>query len=172
MSNMLYACSILYKTRLPFLLAFNKTDVVDWSFCKAWMADYEVFQSALDDEKADEQSYMDTLVSSMCLVLEEFYGNIKCVGVSAATGEGMEEFEKAVGECRQEWVDEYIGAARKKALLDSEKRRMKEDVDDDAAAALAHQEEEQEEVGNEVPQSAKREDESFARFLEKMKVNH
>lgn len=24
MSNMLYACSILYKTKLPFILAFNK----------------------------------------------------------------------------------------------------------------------------------------------------
>ena len=28
MSNMLYACSILYKSKLPFVLAFNKTDVV------------------------------------------------------------------------------------------------------------------------------------------------
>ena len=27
MSNMLYACGILYKTRLPMLLAFNKIDV-------------------------------------------------------------------------------------------------------------------------------------------------
>ena len=29
MSNMLYACSILYKTKLPFIVAMNKTDVVD-----------------------------------------------------------------------------------------------------------------------------------------------
>ena len=28
MSNMLYACSILYKTRLPFIIAMNKADVV------------------------------------------------------------------------------------------------------------------------------------------------
>ncbi|CAN7031985.1 unnamed protein product [Brassica rapa subsp. trilocularis] len=32
MSNMLYACSILYKTRLPLVLAFNKTDVADHKF--------------------------------------------------------------------------------------------------------------------------------------------
>ncbi|KAJ2475125.1 GPN-loop GTPase 1, partial [Coemansia sp. RSA 2320] len=32
MSNMMYACSILYKTQLPFLLAFNKTDVVSHEF--------------------------------------------------------------------------------------------------------------------------------------------
>lgn len=32
MSNMLYACSILYKTRLPLVLAFNKTDVAQHQF--------------------------------------------------------------------------------------------------------------------------------------------
>lgn len=28
MSNMLYACSILYKTKLPFLIAMNKVQVI------------------------------------------------------------------------------------------------------------------------------------------------
>lgn len=32
MSNMLYACSILYKTRLPLVLAFNKTDIAQHQF--------------------------------------------------------------------------------------------------------------------------------------------
>ncbi|RYQ92728.1 hypothetical protein Ahy_B09g098948 [Arachis hypogaea] len=32
MSNMLYACSILYKTRLPLILAFNKVDVAQHEF--------------------------------------------------------------------------------------------------------------------------------------------
>jgi hypothetical protein len=32
MSNMLYACSILYRTRLPIVLAFNKTDVAPHDF--------------------------------------------------------------------------------------------------------------------------------------------
>ncbi|KAI3882847.1 hypothetical protein MKW92_016928 [Papaver armeniacum] len=32
MSNMLYACSILYKTRLPSVLALNKTDVAQHEF--------------------------------------------------------------------------------------------------------------------------------------------
>ncbi|KAJ4835411.1 GPN-loop GTPase qqt2 [Turnera subulata] len=32
MSNMLYACSILYKTRLPLVLTFNKTDVAQHQF--------------------------------------------------------------------------------------------------------------------------------------------
>jgi hypothetical protein len=44
MSNMLYACSILYKTRLPMVLTFNKTDVVPHAFAKGWMSDFEAFQ--------------------------------------------------------------------------------------------------------------------------------
>ena len=32
MSNMLYACSILYKTRLPLILTFNKVDVAAHEF--------------------------------------------------------------------------------------------------------------------------------------------
>ena len=34
MSNMLYACSILYKTKLPLLLVFNKTDVTPHAFAQ------------------------------------------------------------------------------------------------------------------------------------------
>lgn len=44
MSNMLYACSILYKARLPFVLAFNKTDVAPHDFALEWMEDFEAFQ--------------------------------------------------------------------------------------------------------------------------------
>ena len=44
MSNMLYACSILYKTKLPFIVAMNKTDVVDNKYAVEWMEDFEIFQ--------------------------------------------------------------------------------------------------------------------------------
>ena len=44
MSNMLYACSILYKSRLPFIIAYNKTDVEPHDFALEWMADFEAFQ--------------------------------------------------------------------------------------------------------------------------------
>ena len=44
MSNMLYACSILYKTKLPFIVAMNKIDVVDNKYAVEWMEDFEVFQ--------------------------------------------------------------------------------------------------------------------------------
>ncbi len=73
MSNMLYACSILYKTRLPFILVFNKTDVVSHAFAVKWMTDYEAFQLAVQEDT----SYMGSLVTSMSLVLEEFYSSLR-----------------------------------------------------------------------------------------------
>ncbi len=41
-------CSILYKTKLPFIVVLNKTDIVDHSFAEEWMRDFEVFQEALE----------------------------------------------------------------------------------------------------------------------------
>ena len=111
MSNMLYACSILYKTKLPFILVFNKTDVKEWGFAKEWMNDFEAFQEALmrrkggngSDAAESEGGYMTSLMSSMSLVLEEFYKNLRACGVSAMTGEGMEDFFTKVEEARQEY---------------------------------------------------------------------
>ncbi|KND02803.1 GTPase NPA3 [Spizellomyces punctatus DAOM BR117] len=103
MSNMLYACSILYKTKLPFVLVFNKTDVVSHEFAVEWMTDFEAFQAALEEDT----SYMGGLVSSMCLVLEEFYKGIRVAGVSAVTGAGMDELFTAFDEARKEYETEY-----------------------------------------------------------------
>jgi len=82
MSNMLYACSILYKTRLPFILVFNKTDVQKHDFALEWMNDFEEFQAALASHPATrdsdgEPTYMSSLMNSMSLVLDEFYKNLK-----------------------------------------------------------------------------------------------
>ncbi|CAM0140759.1 hypothetical protein VKS41_008029 [Umbelopsis sp. WA50703] len=103
MSNMLYACSILYKTKLPFILVFNKTDVVSHQFAVDWMTDFESFQQALQQDT----TYMSSLMNSMSLVLDEFYSHLKVVGVSAVTGEGMEEFFTAVDEATEEYEKEY-----------------------------------------------------------------
>ncbi|KAK6905402.1 XPA-binding protein 1 [Kwoniella mangroviensis CBS 10435] len=110
MSNMLYACSILYKTRLPFIIVFNKTDIQPHDFAIDWMKDFEAYQAALNDSGRNEHgetSYMNSLMSSMCLVLEEFYNNLRAVGVSAMTGEGMRGFFDAVEEARKEYESDY-----------------------------------------------------------------
>ncbi|QRV95723.1 ATP(GTP)-binding protein Fet5 [Ceratobasidium sp. AG-Ba] len=111
MSNMLYACSILYKTRLPFILVFNKTDVTPHDFAVEWMSDFEAFQAALasrEHRDADgEPTYMSSLMNSMSLVLDEFYRHLKAVGVSSATGAGVADFFKAVDEAREEYETQY-----------------------------------------------------------------
>ena len=68
MSNMLYACSILYKSKLPFVMAFNKADIVDAEKPISWMTDFEAFQ----EELLAHESMSSELVRSMSLVLEEF----------------------------------------------------------------------------------------------------
>ncbi|OQR66834.1 GPN-loop GTPase 1-like [Tropilaelaps mercedesae] len=103
MSNMLYACSILYKTRLPFVIVMNKVDVVSHSYAQEWMRDGEAFENAL----RQEASYISTLASSLNLVLDEFYKNIKSVGCSAITGLGCDEFLAAVEVARKEYETEY-----------------------------------------------------------------
>jgi len=77
--------SILYKTKLPFILVFNKTDVQRHDFALEWMQDFEAFQVALATHNgtrdADgEPTYMNSLMNSMSLVLDEFYKHLKVRG--------------------------------------------------------------------------------------------
>jgi GPN-loop GTPase len=91
--------SILYKTKLPFILVFNKTDVQSHEFAIDWMKDFEVFQEALAahggaTDLEGEPTYMNSLMHSMSLVLDEFYKHLKvcrsnfvdskCVGILIA----------------------------------------------------------------------------------------
>jgi len=112
MSNMLYACSILYKTKLPFILVFNKTDVASPEPMLEWMRDFEAFQAALaSDSHRDtdgEPTYMNSLMNSMSLMLDEFYKELKAVPVSSFTGAGVPQFFEAVEKAREEYETEYV----------------------------------------------------------------
>jgi len=89
MSNMLYACSILFKTHLPVVCVFNKTDVAPAEFALEWMRDFESYQEALDADRSED--YMGPLNRSLSLGMDEFYRSLKACGVSAVTGAGMSD---------------------------------------------------------------------------------
>ena len=67
------------------------------------MQDFEVFEEAL----SQDTTYMSSLTRSMSLVLDEFYQNLRTVGVSSMTGAGFDEFLKAVDEAVVEFETQY-----------------------------------------------------------------
>lgn len=105
MSNMTYACSIMYKTKLPFVLVFNKTDVLPCEFAQEWMADFDAFLEAL---KPAESGYMASLSRALCLAMEEFYNQLRSAGVSSLTGTGMNELMIKVSEAVEEYHQSYV----------------------------------------------------------------
>jgi GTPase SAR1 family protein len=139
MSNMLYACSILYKTKLPMILVFNKTDVQDAEFAKEWMSDFDRFQQALRDEEeggsfgaeggAGGSGYMGSLLNSMSLMLDEFYRHLSVVGVSSMTGDGVDDFFGAVEEKRQEFERDYRPELERKKKEREESKEARREVE-------------------------------------------
>merc|ERR1712212_746291 len=92
MSNMLYASSVLYKYKLPLLIAFNKIDITDCKFAIDWMQNFEAFQEVV----SEESEFASNLTRSLNLALEEFYKNINACGISAHSGEGFPELERLI----------------------------------------------------------------------------
>ena len=86
MSNMLYSLSILYKSKLPLIIVFNKIDTLDHQFAEKWMKDRDEFEAALKLE----DKYLSSLSRSMSLALDDYYCNVLSIGVSASTGKGFD----------------------------------------------------------------------------------
>lgn len=126
MSNMLYACSILYKSKLPFIIVMNKNDIIHHSFVGEWITNFDSFQNALENET----SYMSNLTRSLSLVLDEFYENIKFVGVSSATGNGFSDFVEAVKLAEEDYEKNYRAEYEKlkKKKVDKEQKRQAEQL--------------------------------------------
>ena len=103
-SNMLYALSIMYKMKLPLLIAFNKVDVTKDNKVIEWIQDFQSLQDAL--RKKDD--YISTFSSSLSLLLAEFYKTIKYVSVSSKTGEGFDELISKCEEIRKKYQDEVL----------------------------------------------------------------
>ncbi|KXZ48171.1 hypothetical protein GPECTOR_30g267 [Gonium pectorale] len=118
MSNMLQACSILYKLKLPMLLLFNKVDVARHEFALDWMSDFDAYTAALEADS----SYAATLSRSLALVLDSFYANMR----------------SKVAECATEYEQFYLPelerarkdkAAREEARQRKEMERLRTDME-------------------------------------------
>jgi GPN-loop GTPase len=147
MSNMLYACSMYYRARIPLVICFNKTDVVSHEFAVEWMRDFDAFQEALDNARETDSStettgFYDSLTRSLSLVLDEFYQQFEknAVGVSAVTGDGIDEFWKAIQHAATVDFGDYVEdlkhriqeqQAKKRAISRINARRLQRDISND-----------------------------------------
>lgn len=124
MSNMTYACSIMYKTKLPFCVVFNKTDIVPFDFAKEWMTEFDSFLDAL---RPAESGYMASLSRALCLSMEEFYRQLRTSGVSSLTGDGMDSFQLCIDDSVREYHEAYLPYLnRQRELFAKRKEEMAE----------------------------------------------
>ena len=84
-SNILYSCSVLYKSRLPLMMIINKVDITSADFIREWLNDSDTFDKALEKEEIFAGSFARSLAST----LEYFYQKIVCVIISSLTGFGI-----------------------------------------------------------------------------------
>jgi GPN-loop GTPase len=125
MSNMLYACSIMYKTRLPLVVTFNKDDVASAEPAILWMRDFEEFHDAIRAESST--GYISELTRSMSLVLSEFYDHLNAVSVSAMFAHNDDLFLEAVETARTQYFDTYRKEyERRKAAREAPERERQE----------------------------------------------
>eukprot|EP01054_Gregarina_sp_Poly1_P004108 Gregarina_sp_Poly_1__4107@NODE_2253_length_2401_cov_113_348329_g267_i2_p2_GENE_NODE_2253_length_2401_cov_113_348329_g267_i2NODE_2253_length_2401_cov_113_348329_g267_i2_p2_ORF_typecomplete_len230_score41_38ATP_bind_1/PF03029_17/7_5e48SRPRB/PF09439_10/0_011FeoB_N/PF02421_18/0_015AAA_31/PF13614_6/0_042MipZ/PF09140_11/0_43MipZ/PF09140_11/1_6e03VirC1/PF07015_11/0_19_NODE_2253_length_2401_cov_113_348329_g267_i213952084 len=110
MANMMYACSVLYKSKLPFIALFTKTDLVNPAPQMLWVSDPQEFAEAADGEN----TYSASLSKSLAVALAQFYDAFRMVPVAVAASEigalvGLEKFLEEAESARDEYFDHYLG---------------------------------------------------------------
>ena len=110
-------------TLKPTDVGFNKTDVQKHDFAEEWMRDFEAYADVLQKEK----TYSSSLAYSMSLVLDEFYQEISAVGVSALSGEGVEDLMKAFENGRKEYFEFYAKEIEERRQEYEAKKEKKEE---------------------------------------------
>lgn len=103
MSNMLYACSIVYKYKIPMIVALNKSDVIDPTFAIEWMQDSEVFEAAINKDP----TYMACLNQSLTSALDIFYQDLPVVSISSKTGNGFDKLIEAIHTAAKDYEENY-----------------------------------------------------------------
>lgn len=66
---------------------------------------------------------------SLSLVLDDFYTDLRAVGFSSVTGEGLDELLKTIGEARKEYYEEFLPDLKRKkekALAKREREAQKQ----------------------------------------------
>ena len=102
-SNMLHACSIMYKTKLPMVVVLNKCDIESGENPRRWMQN----SLELDHDFREVSSYASTFALSMAYALDEFYRHITTAEVSSLTGQGFDELIKSIAVARSEYDTFY-----------------------------------------------------------------
>eukprot|EP01055_Gregarina_sp_Pseudo9_P001702 Gregarina_sp_Pseudo_9__1701@NODE_2152_length_1125_cov_27_981584_g1982_i0_p1_GENE_NODE_2152_length_1125_cov_27_981584_g1982_i0NODE_2152_length_1125_cov_27_981584_g1982_i0_p1_ORF_typecomplete_len301_score38_39ATP_bind_1/PF03029_17/1_9e74VirC1/PF07015_11/1_9e08AAA_31/PF13614_6/9e08MipZ/PF09140_11/6_1e06SRPRB/PF09439_10/9_2e06SRP54/PF00448_22/3e05AAA_16/PF13191_6/9_6e05AAA_16/PF13191_6/1_5e03NTPase_1/PF03266_15/5_1e05GTP_EFTU/PF00009_27/8e05Zeta_toxin/PF06414_12/0_0004Zeta_toxin/PF06414_12/1_1e03CLP len=141
MANMMYACSVLYKSKLPFIGVFTKSDLVDPTPQMLWVSDPKEFADAANTE----DTYAASLSKSLAVALAQFYDAFRMVPVAIAASEvdslvGMDKLIEASKDAEEEYFDHYLGWIReqreriskeKEAAVEAESRRFAEECSEE-----------------------------------------
>lgn len=112
MSNILYSCSILYKTRLISLLAINKIDITSMDFIHDWISSSDAFDAAF----SRENFFAGSFTRSLFLTLDIYHQKTFYTGVSAYSGKGVTQLLRSFRNFKDEYELNYQIEFEKKIL--------------------------------------------------------